>query len=131
MLSCAPALKNIQYVLKYVNKGSDMAVFGLQQSTNRSDESEHFQTAHHVSTSEACWRIFDFPIHECHPTVQTYALRTWIMSKGSISQKTVYRTGSNSFPKQHLQVSFSSARMILMHSSYFIPTNCISLGTEV
>lgn len=46
------SIKLIEYVLKYVYKGNDMAAFGLKQQ---------FQTA--------VWRIFGFNIHERYPAV--------------------------------------------------------------
>ena len=63
------SIKSIQYVLKYVNKGCDMAVLGVQGNDSSGDEITMFQTGRYVSASEACWRIFDFPVHARHPAV--------------------------------------------------------------
>ncbi|KAK3880245.1 hypothetical protein Pcinc_015250 [Petrolisthes cinctipes] len=68
--SCT-SIKSIKYVCKYVNKGSDMAVFGVQEDT--SDEIKKFQLGRFISSNEAAWRIFGFDIHEHHPTVQRLA----------------------------------------------------------
>ena len=62
------SVKSIKYICKYVNQGSDMAVFGVA-AENSNDEITHFQMGRHVSSKEAMWRIFSFPIHERHPTV--------------------------------------------------------------
>ena len=62
------SVKSIKYVCKYVNKGSDMAMFALQDA-NEANEVQRFQMGRYVSTSEAIWRIFGFPIHERNPTV--------------------------------------------------------------
>ncbi|VEN49979.1 unnamed protein product [Callosobruchus maculatus] len=62
------SVKSIKYICKYVNKGSDMAVFGVA-AENSSDEITQFQTGRYVSSNEAMWRIFSFAIHERHPTV--------------------------------------------------------------
>ena len=43
-----------------------MAIFAL---TNTNDEVSQFQMGRYVSSNEAIWRIFSFPIHERHPTV--------------------------------------------------------------
>ncbi|VEN40881.1 unnamed protein product, partial [Callosobruchus maculatus] len=62
------SVKSIKYICKYVNKGSDMAVFGVA-AENSSDEITQFQMGRYVSSNEAMWRIFSFAIHERHPTV--------------------------------------------------------------
>jgi hypothetical protein len=61
------SIKSIKYVCKYVNKGSDMATFELEGESR--DEVGQYQTGRYVSSSEAAWRIFGFPIHERSPTV--------------------------------------------------------------
>lgn len=58
--------KSIKYICKYVNKGSDMAIFAV---TNANDEVSQYQMGRYVSSNEAIWRIFSFAIHERHPTV--------------------------------------------------------------
>ncbi len=62
------SVKSIKYVLKYVNKGRDMAVFSLEKN-QPIDEIDLYQTARYVSCSEACWRILNFTIHDRHPAV--------------------------------------------------------------
>ncbi|XP_036341751.1 uncharacterized protein LOC118751090, partial [Rhagoletis pomonella] len=65
------SVKSTKYICKYVNKGSDMAVFGL---ANRGDEITQYQTGRYISSNEAVWRIFAFNIHERYPTVQHLAV---------------------------------------------------------
>lgn len=60
------SVKSIKYICKYVNKGSDMALFAV---TNANDEVSQYQMGRYVSSNEAIWRIFSFAIHERHPTV--------------------------------------------------------------
>ncbi|KAE9524087.1 hypothetical protein AGLY_015452 [Aphis glycines] len=62
------SIKSIKYVCKYVNKESDMAVFGIADP-NANDEVMKFQLGRYVSCNEAIWRLFSFTIHERHPTV--------------------------------------------------------------
>jgi hypothetical protein len=38
------------------------------------DEISQYQLGRYISTSEAFWRIFGFPIHERHPPVQALAV---------------------------------------------------------
>ena len=63
------SVKSIKYILKYVNKGSDQAVFSVQGNDRQLDEIENFQTGRYISTNEAVWRILNFPIHDRYPAV--------------------------------------------------------------
>lgn len=64
------SVKSIKYICKYVNKGSDMAVFGVTCNTNTNiDEITQYQMGRYISSNEAVWRISSFPIHERYPTV--------------------------------------------------------------
>lgn len=63
------SVKSIKYITKYVNKGSDMAVFEVRNASGPSDEIEQYQLGRYISSNEAIWRILSFPIHERHPTV--------------------------------------------------------------
>jgi len=60
---------SIKYVLKYVHKGSDQAVFQVQKEKKMMDEVEAFQLGRYISSNEAVWRILGMPIHERYPTV--------------------------------------------------------------
>ena len=62
------SVKSIKYVCKYVNKGSDAAMFALQE-TNIHDEITQYEIGRYISSNEAFWRIFGFPIHERHPAI--------------------------------------------------------------
>ncbi|GBL96733.1 hypothetical protein AVEN_111867-1 [Araneus ventricosus] len=63
------SVKSIKNVCKYVNKGSDMAVFELTSGENDLNEIHQYQMGTYISSNEAVWRILNFPIHERHPTV--------------------------------------------------------------
>ncbi|KAK2997552.1 hypothetical protein RJ639_024841 [Escallonia herrerae] len=73
--------KSIKYLFKYITKGPDRATMVIEKangtSTSRKDERsvtvdevKHYQDCRYISASEACWRIFEFPIHFREPTVQ-------------------------------------------------------------
>ena len=66
------SVKSIKCVCKYINKGSDMAVFNLKE-TDR-DEVRQYQTGRYISSNEAVWRILGFPIHERHPATEHFAV---------------------------------------------------------
>ncbi|GFT79695.1 putative DNA helicase [Trichonephila clavipes] len=63
------SVKSIKYICKYVNEGSDMAVFGVGNVAAPLDEINQYQLGRYISSNEAVWRILSFPIHERHPTV--------------------------------------------------------------
>ncbi|GFT93446.1 ATP-dependent DNA helicase [Trichonephila clavipes] len=63
------SVKSIKYICKYVNKGSDMAVFGVWNVAAPLDEINQYQLGCYISSNEAVWCILSFPIHERHPTV--------------------------------------------------------------
>ena len=66
------SVKAIKYICKYINKGSDQAVFALQRagvSSDTLDEVTCYQLGRYISSNEAVWRILEFPIHERYPTV--------------------------------------------------------------
>ena len=65
--SCS-SIKCIKYVCKYINKGTDMATFSLQNIQR--NEVKHFQTGRCVCSSESFWRMFRFNLHERHPAIQ-------------------------------------------------------------
>ena len=67
------SIKAIKYVCKYINKGSDLAVMGLED-VNKEDEIACYQTARYISTNEACWKLFGFNIHHHHPPVVQMAV---------------------------------------------------------
>ncbi|XP_039282934.1 uncharacterized protein LOC120351055 [Nilaparvata lugens] len=69
------SVKSIKYICKYVNKGSDMAVFSVQSdncdnnAVRDIDEIAQYQAGRYISSNEAAWRIFSFPMHERNPAV--------------------------------------------------------------
>ncbi|GFY04183.1 ATP-dependent DNA helicase [Trichonephila clavipes] len=66
-------VKAIKYICKYINKGSDQALFNIRQPGNVNidprDEVQTFRAGRYVSSNEAAWRILGLPLHERHPTV--------------------------------------------------------------
>jgi hypothetical protein len=63
------SVQSIKYICKYINKGSDQAVFGLQKSGTNLDEVETYQMGRYISSNEAVWRILSFPIHDRSPAI--------------------------------------------------------------
>ncbi|XP_044586007.1 uncharacterized protein LOC123266044 [Cotesia glomerata] len=74
------SVKSIKYICKYVHKGSDMAVFRVENTNvnsppvNKNDEITLYQIGQYISFNEAVWRIFDFSIHERNPAVVQLAV---------------------------------------------------------
>ena len=52
------SVKAIKYIYKYVNRGSDMAVFGLQSKISDIDEIVQYQAGRYKSSNKAVWKIF-------------------------------------------------------------------------
>ncbi|GFR30276.1 helitron_like_N domain-containing protein [Trichonephila clavata] len=63
------SVKAIKYICKYLNKGSDVAVFGVENTTASNEEVTQYQLGRYISSNEAVWRILSFSIHERYPTV--------------------------------------------------------------
>ncbi|WOH08718.1 hypothetical protein DCAR_0728165 [Daucus carota subsp. sativus] len=69
----------IKYMFKYVNKGPDRATVVVETAnavvTNDTkqivnvNEVEEYVSCRYLSSAEACWRIFEFPIHHHKPVV--------------------------------------------------------------
>ena len=64
--SCA-SVKAIQYICKYVFKGSDLATASVKDN-----EIEMYLNGRYISTCEAFWRLFEYPIHERYPAVSKF-----------------------------------------------------------
>ncbi|XP_044592333.1 uncharacterized protein LOC123270358 [Cotesia glomerata] len=67
------SVNSIKYICKYTLKGTDMAVFEVE-TLDPNDEVSRYQMGRYVSSNEAIWRIFSFPIHERYPTVTHLAV---------------------------------------------------------
>ena len=61
-------MKSIKYICKCIHKGSKKAIFAIQ-SVNDNDEVTRYQMGRYISSNEAIWRLFTFPIHERDPAV--------------------------------------------------------------
>ncbi|XP_029655167.1 uncharacterized protein LOC115228835 [Octopus sinensis] len=59
------SIRSIKYVCKYINKGSDQAIFSIEQR----DEPTFYQHGRYICSNEGAWRIFGYPIHERYPLV--------------------------------------------------------------
>ena len=72
----------VKYLYKYVHKGDDRLVFSLHprcrsdpgSSPDIRDEISQYVDGRYLSVSEACWRIFQFPMHGAKPPVQRLAI---------------------------------------------------------
>jgi hypothetical protein len=68
---------SIKYLFKYINKGYDRITATISPPANQLgskqtevDEVKQYIDCRYVSPSEACWRIFSFPIHGRRPAVE-------------------------------------------------------------
>ncbi|XP_058775184.1 uncharacterized protein LOC131649437 [Vicia villosa] len=68
---------SVKYLFKYINKGYDRITATVVDTTNDGsslngdlDEIKQYLDGRYVSLSEACWRIFSFPVHGRSPAVE-------------------------------------------------------------
>ena len=60
----------MKYLYKYVYKGHDRASISLERDASEIiNEPKEYLDARYVAASEACWRIFGFPMHHNQPYV--------------------------------------------------------------
>ena len=102
------SIKSIKYVLKYVHKGCDQAMFSLQSS--QVDEISDYQNARYVSSNEAAWRILEFPIHERDPPVQQFAVHLENGQRVYFTEDTAQDRASGDPPKTTLTEFFVLCR---------------------
>ncbi|XP_071700235.1 uncharacterized protein [Rutidosis leptorrhynchoides] len=83
-VECCSTTSLIKYLFKYISKGTDRMAIRIakpigsgscqsQQQTQPIDEIKNFIDARFICPHEACWRIFNFPIHHREPAVQILA----------------------------------------------------------
>ena len=64
------SISAVKYLYKYVYKGHDRASISLERDASEIiNEPKEYLDARYVSASEACWRIFGFPMHHHQPYV--------------------------------------------------------------
>jgi hypothetical protein len=68
------SFNSIKYVYKYIYKGNDQAQVFVEGHDDNGDEIKSFLDSRYVSASEACWRIFSFPMHKEYPPHQRLAI---------------------------------------------------------
>ncbi|XP_071688736.1 uncharacterized protein [Rutidosis leptorrhynchoides] len=83
-VKCCGTTSLIKYMFKYISKGTDRVAVCIakpirsdshqsQQQTQPVDEIKNFIDALFICPHEACWRIFNFPIHHRETAVQILA----------------------------------------------------------
>ena len=103
------SIKSIKYILKYVHKGCDQAMFALQ--TSQVEEISDYQNARYVSSNEAAWRILEFPMHKRGPPVQQLAVHLENGQRVYFTEdNTLDRTSGNP-PKTTLTEFFAPCRV--------------------
>ena len=99
------SISSIKYVLKYVHKGCDQATFALR--SDQVDEISDYQNARYISSSEAAWRILEFPIHERFPPVQQLAVHLENGQRVYFTEDTARDQASGDPPKTTLTEFFA------------------------
>ena len=60
-------IRAVKYIHKYIYKGSDRATAELQTPE---DEIKRYISGRYIGSSEAVWRLFEFPVHGETPSVK-------------------------------------------------------------
>jgi hypothetical protein len=79
-VECVYSVKSIKYVHKYVYKGHDRTTMAFGQNI---DEIQQYLNARYVSSHEAIWRLFSFPLHNEFPAV--YVLHVHLPDEQSVT----------------------------------------------
>ncbi|KAF1877984.1 hypothetical protein Lal_00039791 [Lupinus albus] len=61
---------SIKYIFKYINKGYDRITVNIESTEDGGSLIKQYLDCRYISPSEACWRIFGFPIHRRQPAVE-------------------------------------------------------------
>ena len=102
------SIRSIKYVLKYVHKDCDQAMYQLQTNQpGEVDEISDFQSARYISSNEAAWRIMEFPIHERYPPVVQLAVHLQNGQRVYFTQETAISSVTNGPPKTTLTEFFA------------------------
>ncbi|XP_014679563.1 PREDICTED: uncharacterized protein LOC106819444, partial [Priapulus caudatus] len=66
----------VKYLYKYIHKGPDrcMVRVGGPVEDITHDEIKRYEVGRYISASEACWRIFDFPVQKKYPAVEQLSI---------------------------------------------------------
>lgn len=58
------SVRVIKYICKYINKGSDQAIFNLRNEgvLQPLNEIQMYQAGRYISSNEAAWRLLGFPL---------------------------------------------------------------------
>ncbi|XP_036320445.1 uncharacterized protein LOC118734957 [Rhagoletis pomonella] len=116
------SVKSIKYICKYVNKGSDMAVFGVGNVAAQLVEINQYQLERYISSNEAVWRILSFLIHERYPTVVHLAVhlengqRVYFTSENTLLYSEVPKFYTwNASAKKFQQARYFYLRLLLIN----------------
>ena len=64
-------IRAVKYLYKYLYKGNDKIIIKVNlHSATTKDEIETYLNCRYVSSTEACWRLCSFKIHEEKPAVE-------------------------------------------------------------
>ena len=104
------SVKSIKYVIKYVHKGSDQAVFALQrvdQDGNVIDEILMYQNARYIGSIEACWRLLGFGVHDRSPAVVRLAVHLPNGQRVTFNENNINEVAAGNPPKTTLTEFFT------------------------
>ncbi|KAG8227689.1 hypothetical protein J437_LFUL007003 [Ladona fulva] len=95
--SASLKIKSIKYVCKYVNKGSDVAIFAITRENREQhlkDEILQYQMGRYINNNEGACQILGFPIHDQEPVVIPLAVHLENGQQVYFTRETAERVGS-------------------------------------
>ena len=113
------SVKYIKYICKYVHKGSDKAIFAVQNVNYNDEATTRYQMGPYISSNEAIWHICTFPIHKRDPAVVHLAVH---IENG----ERVYFTELNCTTTSH-----HSSKNNLLNSSAFIIDKMLLVYSQI
>ena len=105
-------IRAVKYLYKYLYKGNDKIIIKVNLHSPKSkDKIETYLNCRYVSSTEACWRLFSFKIHEENPTVE-------VLDFHLPNQQTIYFNETGNLEEIALNVKLSKlhAWFLLNHN---------------
>jgi hypothetical protein len=111
-------VKAIKYIHKYIYKGHDLATLAVGQNGQVNDEIQDYIDGRYIGPVEACWHVFEFPMHEESPTV--YRLPVHLQDQ----QTVIFNDGDNADEVADLAANKDTQLMGWFKANQTFPDAC-------
>ena len=116
------SIKSIKYLFKYTHKGSDMVTMQLEGNPDIEviDEPKEFIQKRYVSSTEACWRVFNYELCARYPAVERLPIHL-------PEQQTVLYNPHNSDPAGTVLITAKKTKL----TAYFAANQTLEHAADV